>query len=55
MIICGTWFWVEKKEENQNTPEYKVPPHFWWSEQHSKILELAKNPNLNCEVVNDIL
>ena len=29
MIICG----MENKTEKTNTPEYKVPPHFPWSEQ----------------------
>ena len=26
------WYLI-LREKNENTPEYKVPPHFQWSEQ----------------------
>ena len=34
ILICGTSFCLKNKyKRNENTPEYKVPPHFQWSEQ----------------------
>ena len=37
------WYLIlrgKQKEKNKNTPEYKVPPHFQWSEQkHAKTME----------------
>ena len=33
MILCFTRFCVENNLKKQNTPEYKVFPHFQWKEQ----------------------
>ena len=40
MIICDTLFCVKKK---WNTPEYKVPPHFQWTEEEPNTASMKRH------------